>query len=159
MSDWGAVTDRAAALNAGLDLEMPASNGLGTAELQAGLDAGTINAQMVDQAVARLRQLAERTASPAPDPVDYAAHHRLAREAAASSMVLLRNEGAILPLAPGLRLAVVGELARTPRFQGAGSSQITPTQVGIPLEVLSERTAAAVFSAGYRLDGTADRRS
>ena len=157
MSDWGAVTDRAAALNAGLDLEMPASNGLGTTELRAGLDAGTINAQMVDQAVARLRQLAERTASPAPDPVDYAAHHRLAREAAASSMVLLRNEGAILPLAPGLRLAVVGELARTPRFQGAGSSQITPTQVSIPLEVLSERTAAAVFSAGYRLDGTADR--
>ncbi|MCQ1950103.1 glycoside hydrolase family 3 C-terminal domain-containing protein [Arthrobacter sp. zg-Y859] len=156
MSDWGAVTDRAAALDAGLDLEMPASGGLGLAELQAGLVAGTVNQQMVDSSVARLLQLADRTAAPAHNDADLDGHHQLAREAAAASMVLLKNEGGILPFSPDLRLAVVGELARTPRYQGAGSSQVTPTRVSVPLEVLSERTAAAVFAAGYRLDGTPD---
>ncbi|MCC9177755.1 glycoside hydrolase family 3 C-terminal domain-containing protein [Arthrobacter sp. zg-Y750] len=156
MSDWGAVTDRAAALAAGLDLEMPASNGLGTAELQAGLDAGTISRDMVDTSVARLVQLGAHTAGPVREPVDPAAHHQLARRAAAESMVLLKNDGGILPFSPDLRLAVVGELARTPRYQGAGSSQVTPTQVSIPLDVLAERTAAAVFAPGYRLDGTPD---
>ena len=153
MSDWGAVTDRAAGLSAGLDLEMPASNGLGAAELQAGVDAGTVNTEMVDTSVARLLQLAGRTASTVREPSDYDAHHQLAREAAVASMVLLKNEGAILPFSPDLRLAVVGELARTPRFQGAGSSQVTPTRVSTPLDALAARTAAAVFAAGYRLDG------
>ncbi|MCC9204850.1 glycoside hydrolase family 3 C-terminal domain-containing protein [Arthrobacter sp. zg-Y769] len=156
MSDWGAVTDRAAALDAGLDLEMPASGGLGPGELQAGLAAGTVNRDMVDTSVARLLQLADRTASPAGGAVDPVEHHQLAREAAAASMVLLKNEGSILPLSPELRLAVVGELARTPRYQGAGSSRVTPTRVSVPLEVLAERTAAASFAAGYRLDGTPD---
>ena len=156
MSDWGAVTDRAAALDAGLDLEMPASNGLGALELQAGLDAGTVNGEMVDTAVARLLQLAQRTANPVHTSVDADAHHQLAREAAAGSMVLLKNEGGILPFSPELRLAVVGELARTPRFQGAGSSQVTPTRISLPLEALAARTAAAVFAPGYRLDGDPD---
>ena len=156
MSDWGAVTDRAAALDAGLDLEMPASNGLGAVELQAGLDAGTVNREMVDTAVGRLLQLAQRTASPVHTSADTDAHHQLAREAAASSMVLLKNEGAILPFSPELRLAVVGELARTPRYQGAGSSQVTPTRISLPLETLAARTAAAVFAPGYRLDGESD---
>ncbi|WP_194266008.1 glycoside hydrolase family 3 C-terminal domain-containing protein [Arthrobacter yangruifuii] len=156
VSDWGAVTDRAASLDAGLDLEMPASNGVGLDELRAGLDAGTVNREMVDASAARLLQLADRTASPTGGAVDPEEHHRLAREAAAASMVLLKNEGGVLPLAPSLRLAVVGELARTPRYQGAGSSQVTPTRVSVPLEVLAERTAAAVFAAGYRLDGIPD---
>ncbi|MDN3904663.1 glycoside hydrolase family 3 C-terminal domain-containing protein [Arthrobacter sp. YD2] len=156
VSDWGAVTDRAAALDAGLDLEMPASNGLGLAELEAGLDAGTINREMVDASVARLLQLAARTASPARVPVDPEAHHRLARDAAARSMVLLKNQGGILPLSPKLRLAVVGELARTPRFQGAGSSRVNPTRISVPLDVLAEGFTAVSFAAGYRLDGESE---
>ncbi|MDM7989188.1 glycoside hydrolase family 3 C-terminal domain-containing protein [Arthrobacter sp. zg-Y877] len=156
VSDWGAVTDRAAALDAGLDLEMPASSGLGPAELKAGLEAGTVNGEMIDASLARLLQLADRTSPPRAGTVNAAEHHELARGAAAESMVLLKNDGGILPFSPGLRLAVVGELARTPRYQGSGSSQVTPTRVSVPLDALAERTAAAVFAAAYRLDGTPD---
>lgn len=84
-----------------------------------------------------------------------AEHHALAREVAAESIVLLRNEGGALPLTPNARIAVVGELARTPRIQGAGSSQVNPTRVDNPLEQLRER-ASVDFAAGYTLGAGTD---
>ena len=84
-----------------------------------------------------------------------ATHHALAREAAAESIVLLRNEGGVLPLDKAARIAVVGELARTPRIQGAGSSQVNPTRVDNPLEELRAR-ASVDFAAGYTLGAGAD---
>jgi len=77
-----------------------------------------------------------------------AAHHRLAREAAVESIVLLRNEGGILPLATAQSIGVIGEFARTPRFQGAGSSQVVPTRVDTALDAISS-VAPVEFAPGY----------
>jgi beta-glucosidase len=86
---------------------------------------------------------------------DVDAHHALAREAAARSVVLLTNDG-ILPLAPDTSIAVVGELARTPRYQGAGSSQVNPTRVDVILDELTARFGDVPFAAGYGVGGTSD---
>lgn len=130
VSDWGAVNDRAAAVHAGLDLEMPSSSRAGTRRILAAVEAGTLSEADVDLAVTRLLTLVDR-ALPAlapGQPFDVDAHHALAREAATASAVLLKNDGNLLPLdhSSGGTIAVIGELARTPRYQDAGSSQVSP---------------------------------
>ncbi|MCC3283500.1 glycoside hydrolase family 3 C-terminal domain-containing protein [Arthrobacter caoxuetaonis] len=152
VSDWGAVTDLAAALAAGLDLEMPASNGIGPREVLAGLDAGLVSPGDVDAAVERLRVLGERTADKVSGPAGYAAHDRLARRAAVQSMVLLKNDGGVLPFSAQRRLVVIGELARTPRYQGSGSSRVNPVRLSTPWNALAARVPEARFTAGYVLE-------
>jgi beta-glucosidase len=83
------------------------------------------------------------------------AHHALARAAAAESVVLLKNDG-VLPLTPTSRIAVVGGFARTPRFQGAGSSQVNPTRVDTALDELGAAFADVTFAAGYGIGETGD---
>ena len=131
VSDWGGVNRRAAAVAAGLDLEMPGSGGRTTPELVDAVAAGRLPAEAVDAAAGRILTLVARTAG-AREPghaFDRDAHHELARRAAAEAVVLLKNEGGLLPLAAGARVAVVGAFAKEPRFQGAGSSMITPHRV------------------------------
>ena len=159
VSDWGAVHDRVAALAAGLDLEMPPQLGWSDVHLVEAVRAGDLDESVLDVAVTRMLRLVDKAVTHArPDtPVDVDAHHALAREAARQGAVLLTNDG-VLPLAPqpGARLAVVGELARTPRFQGAGSSQVNPTRVDVPLEELRAAVPDGVevgFAAGYALEG------
>jgi beta-glucosidase len=158
ISDWGAVNDRVAALRAGLDLEMPTSGGITDAQLVAAVEDGSLDAERVDTAARRVLALVERgaeakAAAPGAAGVDPDEHHRLAREVAAQCVVLLKNDG-VLPLDRTGSIAVVGELARTPRFQGAGSSQIVPTRVDEPLaELWALARAELPFAAGYRLDG------
>src|SRR3954470_7631548 len=128
VSDWGAVYHRVPALLAGLDLEMPPALGRSPEAVAAAVEAGEVPADVLD---ARVRKVLELVAKGMPvldldESFDADAHHALAREAAAESVVLLANDG-LLPLASDTRIAVVGEFARTPRFQGAGSSQVNPT--------------------------------
>lgn len=150
VSDWGAVLNSARAIAAGLDLEMPGPVPQALDEVLAAMAAGQLQEAQLDTAIERLRMLAQRTE---PGPVaETGDHHALAVAAARESMVLLRNEGAVLPLQPAQRIAVIGELARTPRIQGAGSSQVVPSRVDVPLDALGERAGVA-FAAGYRLDG------
>jgi beta-glucosidase len=151
MSDWGAVHDRVAALAAGLDLEMPPDLEVSAKALVDAVSEGSLDESVLDESVARLRRLVERAGRRRPAEVDVDAHHALARRAAAESVVLLKNDGGVLPLAdtPGRTVAVVGELARTPRFQGAGSSQVNPTRVDVPLDEL----AAALPSTTVRFAG------
>ena len=159
VSDWGAVDDRVRALAAGLDLEMPPS---GTdQQVVEAVRSGTLPETVLDDAVRRVLTLVRGPEEPTEPPsVDLDAHHDLAREVAAAGAVLLRNEGALLPLDPhgGERLAVLGELARTPRYQGAGSSQVVPTRLDAALDCIREVAGAerVAFAAGYRLDGTPD---
>ncbi len=139
MSDWGAVDDRVAALAAGVDLEMPSSHGVQRPLLEQALATGRLGMEQVDRAVARLLRLQQRVHHPQPAPaIDGPAHHALARRAAASSCVLLKNEGGLLPLEPGRRLAVLGALAQQPRYQGAGSSGVVPTRLVSAWEALCE---------------------
>jgi beta-glucosidase len=163
VSDWGAVHDRVAALAAGLDLEMPPNRGVSDAAIITAVRTGQLDERVLDTAVARVLRLVDRaTASTEPPPVlDADAHHALARAAATECAVLLRNEDRLLPLRPtaGDTIAVIGEFARTPRYQGAGSSQVNPTRVDVALEEL--RSAApedvkVAFAAGYGID-TSDR--
>lgn len=160
MSDWGAVRDRVAALRAGLDLQMPGTGGRTDLEVAAAVESGALDEEVLDLAVERLVRFARRTTQRVGSgaAVDVDGHHRLAGRAADQCVVLLKNESALLPLDPAAgSVAVIGELARTPRFQGAGSSQVTPTRLDTPLDSLRElATGADVrFAAGYALPGAA----
>lgn len=159
VSDWGAVEDPARAVAAGLDLEMPGTGGASAASVVAAVQDGSLEVREVDLAITRLLTLLERSL-PAVEsddpPFDVDAHHALAREVARSAAVLLTNDG-ILPLTPtaGQRVALIGELARTPRFQGAGSSKVNPTQVTSILDALPEVLPDGVtldVAAGYGID-------
>ncbi|MEW2278456.1 glycoside hydrolase family 3 C-terminal domain-containing protein [Streptomyces cyaneofuscatus] len=160
MSDWGAVRDRVAALRAGLDLQMPGTRGRTDAEVVAAVRDGSLDESVLDTAVVRLVRFARRATAgdrrPAPQmTVDD--HHRLAGEAAERCVVLLKNEDGLLPLSPDAgSVAVIGEQARTPRYQGAGSSQVTPTRLDVPLDALRDRAEGArvAFAPGYALAGT-----
>ncbi|MGW7282411.1 glycoside hydrolase family 3 C-terminal domain-containing protein [Streptomyces sp. NPDC054844] len=163
MSDWGAVRDRVAALRAGLDLQMPGTGGRTDREVVAAVDSGGLAVEHLDASVSRLALLAHRAtangATEPPGPVPYDAHHLLAREAAERCVVLLRNESSLLPLDPSAgTVAVIGEPARTPRYQGAGSSQVTPTRLDTPLECLREfaQGVRVEFAEGYRLTDDED---
>ncbi len=151
VSDWQAVTDRVASVLAGLDLAMPGPDG----------DDYLARAAQDDEAVAaalgvaagRVLALADRAgAAASPDATyDPAAHHALAREAAGRGLVLLKNEGGLLPLPrDGVSIAVIGEQARTPRYQGGGSSLMNPTRLDDALTEITALTSATVgFAAGY----------
>lgn len=180
VSDWDAVHDRVAGLRAGLDLEMPGTNGRTDAEVVAAVRAGELDESIVDEAARRVLHLICRT-YPGPDLVNgpvidlgHAAgdrlspqqlellnaneHHRLAREAAAACITLLRNEtpaGAsrpVLPMSekPSGTIAVVGAFAEHARIQGGGSSGVDPTQVDVPLEAIRAMAGEGVlYAPGY----------
>jgi beta-glucosidase len=157
VSDWGAVYHRVPALLAGLDLEMPPALGRSPQAVVAAVEAGEVPADVLD---ARARKVLELVAKGMPvldldESFDPDAHHALAREAAAESIVLLTNDG-ILPLAVDAGIAVVDEFARTPRFQGAGSSQVDPTRVDVLLDELRAVHGEVPFAAGYGIGETAD---
>ncbi|WP_432540915.1 glycoside hydrolase family 3 C-terminal domain-containing protein [Kineococcus sp. SYSU DK002] len=155
VSDWGAVNVREDGVRAGLDLEMPSSSGAGTQRILDAVEAGTLSIETLDAAVLNVLNLVEKSRAALADPgtFDVDAHHALAREAATRSAVLLKNEQDVLPLAPtGGTVAVVGEFARTPRYQGAGSSQVNPTRLDDALSALRAQFHGArevVFAAGY----------
>ncbi|MEV4736284.1 MULTISPECIES: glycoside hydrolase family 3 C-terminal domain-containing protein [unclassified Microbacterium] len=158
VSDWGAVNDRVAGVAAGLDLEMPSSGGRTDAQLVAAVQAGDLAESVLDTAAARVIDLARKAGErPAVDgPLDIDAHHALAREAAGRSIVLLKNEDAILPLSREQRVAVIGAFATEPRFQGAGSSLINPTRVDAALDALTEIGGDNVtYAAGFAVEGGA----
>ena len=156
MSDWGAVSDRVAALNAGLNLEMPPSNT--DNQIVAAAKDGRIPATQLDEIAQGMVDLVAK-ARPAMSRDGYRydvdAHNEVARQAAVESMVLLKNEDATLPVAKGAKIAVIGEFARTPRYQGAGSSLINPTKLTSFLDAIEERGVAADFAPGFTLDDAA----
>ncbi len=155
VSDWGAVNDRVKGVAAGLDLEMPGSRGVTDAQVVEAVRNGTLPESLVDQSVERiLRILFKTRAIKTPEgKLDVDAHHALARETAAQCAVLLKNEGAVLPLAPGKKVAVIGGFARTPRFQGGGSSHINPTRVDDAMEALSHLYQGTVsYCQGYAME-------
>ena len=157
MSDWGAVNDRVAGIKAGLDLEMPSSNGVNDAKLVQAVHDGTLDEAVLHQAAQRLLTLLEKAKPALDDPgrFDVAAHQLLARVAATECAVLLKNDGDLLPLDPSGSdsLGVIGEFARTPRYQGAGSSQVNPTELLTALDEMTALTERPIrFAPGYQTD-------
>jgi beta-glucosidase len=168
VSDWGAVADRVAAVAAGLDLTMPGPDPAGDKELIDAVADGRLDAALLARNAARVSALVGKAADRTPGRYDQAEHHALAREIAGRAVVLLKNDAlpgskqGILPLDPAAAqsVAVIGEFARTPRYQGGGSSQITPTRLD---DALTEITATAqgtvLFAPGYLTDATAAQES
>lgn len=158
VSDWGAVNDRVVGLPAGLDLEMPASGGVTDAQLVAAVNDGTLDEAALDIAAGRVLDLVRKAGErPAVDGFDADAHHALAREAASRSIVLLKNDDALLPLDRDARLAVIGTFAAEPRYQGAGSSLINPTRLDAALDAIRAASNTEVaYAAGFTLDGSGD---
>jgi beta-glucosidase len=156
VSDWGAVADRAAAVAAGCDLAMPAPGEASDAELVAAVRGGLVPESLLDQAVVRIAALADKAVAgrSAAGGYDVAAHHALAREAAARSIVLLKNEGDVLPLPPNASLAAIGVFAVEPRYQGGGSSHVVPTRLETPLEALSGVAPSVTYAPGFTLNET-----
>lgn len=138
MSDWGAVSDRVRGIAAGMDLEMPTSRGLFDADVRAAVDAGRLADEAVTTSAQRVLDLLARCPDgPRPAlPVDE--HDALARRVAAEATVVLENDG-ILPLSPGATVALLGEFADQPRYQGSGSSQVTPTRLTSARKAFAER--------------------
>ncbi|MFK4808288.1 glycoside hydrolase family 3 C-terminal domain-containing protein [Microbacterium sp. ZW CA_36] len=152
VSDWGAVNERVPGLAAGMDLEMPSSNGVTDAQIVAAVQDGSLDESVVDVAAGRVLDLVRKATDGAgaiAGPLDVDAHHALAREAAGRSIVLLKNDG-ILPLAKDARLAVIGEFAAKPRYQGAGSSMINPTRLDTALDEIRALAAGEVaYAQGF----------
>lgn len=157
VSDWGGSNDAVEAVKAGGTLEMP-SPGLDSArQLVTALQAGRLSEADLDARVDELRTLVERIDPSLARQVDQQAHHELARRVAEAGHVLLRNEGGLLPLAAGTRVAVIGDFAATPRYQGAGSSLVNPTRLTTVLESLPGSGLDLVrFAQGFRRSGGAD---
>ena len=140
VTDWGGNNDRVAAIKAGCSLEMPSSGGVTDAQIVQAVKSGRLEEGLLDEAVDRYLSLlfATRPALGKGKRFNYSLHHQTAREAAARCAVLLKNEGHILPLKKGQRIAVIGDFAALPRYQGAGSSLINPTRVDCALDALKE---------------------
>lgn len=160
VTDWGGSNDHAAGVAAGSTFEMPAP-GLGEVrELMDAVAAGRLSEKDIDARVDEALDLVlsvTPAVEAAPDAFDVDAHHALAREAAAAGCVLLKNEGGILPLAPRTRVALIGDFAKTPRYQGAGSSAVNCTRVDSLLDVIGETDLELVgYEPGFERGGGAN---
>jgi beta-glucosidase len=165
VSDWGAVIDRVAALEAGLDLQMPGTGGVDDDRVLAAVAEGRISPSLVEASALRVGALIERMpeVSDAADvsggsggQVDLDAHHELARSLAGECIVLLKNDRAVLPLSPEDPVAVIGEFAVSPRYQGGGSSHVTPTKVTGALDAMRALSPSVTHCSGTVLDEALD---
>jgi beta-glucosidase len=141
MSDWGAVHNRVPSLQAGLELQMPGPSAHSVQAVVDAVQSGELDEAVLNRAVERLLNIIFR-AQETPKgqrQFDIDAHHALARRVASESIVLLKNEGNLLPLNGNEMLAVIGQSAQTPVYQGGGSSHINATRVDSPLDLLKNR--------------------
>lgn len=152
MSDWGAVADHIAAIKAGLDLEMPGKGEESVQEIIDAVNSGALDEYQLNNSVRRVLKMVNQWSNNGSAVRDYdkEEQHQFARQLAADGMVLLKNDHQILPLKPGDSLAVLGELAQKPRYQGGGSSHVNAFRVSIPFEEIQKR-ANAQYAAGYSL--------
>ena len=146
VTDWGAMNDRIEGFRAGCDLNMPGGSDYMEKEVLQAVKNGTLPVNCIDNSARRVLKLVFRAAETlkATAPCDYEAHHALAKRAAAEGAVLLKNEGGILPLQQGAKIAVIGTMAKRMRYQGAGSSHINPTNLSQPLDFLPD----AIYAPG-----------
>ena len=160
ITDWGGSNDHALGVKNGSTLEMPAPGGDSVRELLAAVESGKITESDIDARLSELLPLVFDTKAAldaAPREFDAAAHHALARRAAAESLVLLKNEGSLLPLAAGSKVAVIGDFAKNPRYQGAGSSMVNSTQVDVLLDKLIDSELNVIgYQQGFDRHGKPD---
>lgn len=162
VSDWGGSNDHALGVKNGSHLEMPGTGNSGVHDIVKAVKNGDLTEEVLDQRLDELLSVIfdthQATEEKKGTSFDIEAHHKLARKAAQESIVLLKNEDNILPLQPGTKVAVVGDFAQTPRYQGAGSSLVNPAKQ--PESVLNEigncGLEMVAFEQGYRRNKKSD---
>ena len=153
MSDWSAVSDRVKALKAGLDLAMPGEGLYMDQEIVKAVQDGMITEEELDKAVERILKIIFKfTDSDKKGTFDKEYDHNISKKVAEESMVLLKNDG-ILPLPEkGKKIAFIGAFAKTPRFQGGGSSNVNPYKVISALDAAKSITEIS-YAQGFELTG------
>ena len=148
MSDWGATDNRVAAVHAGMDLEMPGSNGISDSQVSHAVQAGHLSAAALERSADRVLDMVDKCRGQEQRPAPFTEHDALARRAAAESSVLLVNDGA-LPLARGASVALIGAFAEHPRFQGSGSSLVNPVTVTTARQAFTDAGIDVRYAPGY----------
>lgn len=161
VSDWGGSNDHVEGVRAGSHLEMPTTGGDSDPELIDAVKAGRLSEELLDRRVDELLDVilsVTRAVKPLEGkPFDIDAHHAMAARASEQSIVLLKNEGNILPLKKGAKVAVIGEFAQKARYQGAGSSVVNPTKLDHAMDVIKNFDLdVAGFEPGYPRSGKGD---
>ncbi len=155
VSDWTAVDDKVASIKAGLDLEMPGNNGLFNQEVKRALKSGELTMEELDKSVLNVLKLIEKAQvnlNNEHEAYDKAKHHEFAKKVASECIVLLKNDNSILPLTTDKKVALIGEFAKSPRYQGSGSSQINPTKLSFAYEEFQKRLGEnLIYADGYDL--------
>ena len=149
MSDWGAVNSRVKDLQAGLDLEMPASNGSNDKLIVGAVQSGELSEKVLDAAVARILNIVFRYEENRDKNAvfDKDRDHEMARQVAHETIVLLKNEG-VLPLSDQDEIAFIGKYAEKPRYQGGGSSHINSHKITSALEAV-KGVANVTYAQGF----------
>jgi beta-glucosidase len=157
VTDWGAMNERVIALKAGLELQMPGPASDNDALLVAAVKSGELEGAVLDRAVARILTLIFKAQETLSKDFSYnpQAHHALARRVAGEGSVLLKNDGALLPLKANAKIALIGRFAKEPRYQGAGSSLMNPTQLDNLHDELGKLVGAenTIYAPGYTSKG------
>ncbi len=153
MTDWGAMNDKIASIQAGLELQMPGGNASVDRKLADAVRSGELDEAILDRACETILSITMRYAeNRRPDTkFDHAAHHALARKVEAEGCVLLKNSGA-LPLCYNAKVALIGKFAAEPVFQGGGSSHINPWKVETALDAFKEFGGQVTYAQGYRTE-------
>lgn len=167
MTDWGALNDRIAAFQAGCDLEMPYSNHMFDIDVKQAVEDGKLSIEDVDASVERLIRFALKAEETRkkyaevkePETFDIEGHHTLAKKIAGESAVLLKNEGNLLPLDKGAKIALCGAMAETIRYQGAGSSHINPTRLSSLKQSMEALSGKVSYYPAYKLNGDTDEQA
>ncbi|MBQ3538175.1 MAG: glycoside hydrolase family 3 C-terminal domain-containing protein [Clostridia bacterium] len=151
VTDWGSSVDRIPGIERGTDLEMPSSGGYNTKKIIEAVNNGELKIEDLDKRVDTVVDLIIKSKPALEKDIDFSFddHHEVARKVAEGSMVLLKNDDKLLPLKKGQKVAVIGELASAPRFQGAGSSVINPTKLDNALEELKKLGVDVTYAKGY----------
>jgi beta-glucosidase len=160
MTDWGAMNDRIEAFKAGLDLEMPGSKGRFDKEVKQAVEDGKLEEAYIDACVDRLLTLIERTINREEGDIEediFGKNHKLAYQVALAGSVLLKNEDNILPVNKSEKIAVIGKLAEVPRYQGTGSSLVSPTKLVSLLESMKASAKNVEYRDGYTINDKEDR--
>lgn len=151
VTDWGASVDRVLGLECGTDLEMPSSGTLNTKKIISAIENGELDEEILNKAVNNIIELIEKSkpALKKSHTYDKNEHHKISRKIAEGSMVLLKNDSNLLPLKEDQKIAVIGEMAKYPRFQGAGTSVINPTMLDNAFEEFLKLGVNVTYSRGY----------
>lgn len=158
VSDWYAVNSIIDSLNAGLDLEMPSSYGTNNRKIVEAVLNGELDVAVLDKAIENILTIISKVTQNKKEyvPYDKEKHNDLAREAAENSMVLLKNKHNLLPLKKeklkNKKIAIIGEYAKYPRYQGEGSSHVTPTTIENPYDEIIKIIGNSIklyYSKGY----------